>query len=84
MHLQSFQLMESQEHLVGNLFNFILGQLQVLNARCTLKGIRLYTVNLVTFQVEFHQVWQASKQAIRLDASQFIVVQKSAKIMEYI
>lgn len=67
--------MQSEEHFIRNFLYLILGQLQILNARCTLKGIRLNASQLVALQLQFNQMRQASKQAIRINASQFVVIE---------
>lgn len=79
LNSQCLQLMQSQKHLVRNLLNLILAQLQILYAWCTLEGVRLDASQLVPLQLQLNQVRQATEQSIRVDATQFVVVEQPEK-----
>lgn len=71
--------MQSQEHLVRYLLDLVLAQLQLLDVGCSLEGVGLDAGQLVALQFQLHQVRQATKEAIGTDASQFVVVEQTAK-----
>lgn len=75
--------MQSQKHLIGNLLNLILAQLQILYTGCTLEGVRLDASQLVALQLQLNQVRQATEQSIRVDATQFVVVEQPTKGIWY-
>lgn len=71
--------MQSQKHLIRYLLYLILAQLQILYAWGTLEGVRLDARQLVPLQLQLNQVRQTTEQSIRIDATQFVVVEQSAK-----
>lgn len=67
--------MQSQEHFIVDFGDFILRYEHILNLRCTFEGVRFDAGNLIATQIQFHKIWQSTKQTIRFDTAQFIIVQ---------
>lgn len=74
-YLQRLQLMQAQKHFIRNFAYLIFSQHQFLYTIRTLKGVRFNAGYVIAPQIEFNQMWQTSKETIRFDAAQFIVVQ---------
>lgn len=73
---QRLEIVQSQEHLVVNLRDPVLGQQKLGNLGRPLEGILLDTGNAVPPHVQLDQVRQPSKQTVRLDAHQLVIVEQ--------
>jgi len=70
---------QSQEHLVGDLLDLVLAQLELLDVGSSLEGVGLDAGQLVALQLQLDQMWQPTEEAIGTDASQFVVVEQTAE-----
>lgn len=65
--------MESEEHFIGDLVQSILGQLQIDYPGGALEGVRLDRLDLITLQVQFHEVRETAKESIGFYTCQLII-----------
>lgn len=68
--------MQPEEHLIVDLADLVLGQLQVLDLQRSLEGIRFDASNQIPAQIQLDEIRKTTEKSVGLDAHQLIVVQQ--------
>lgn len=69
--------MQSHKHFVVHFRHFVLADEHLLDLQSSVEGLRLNARDLIASQIQLDEVWQASKKAIGLDATELVVVQQA-------
>lgn len=71
--------MQSEEHLVVDFTNLILGQLKILDLQRSLERVRFDAGDQITAQIQLYQIGQTPEKSVGLDADQLVVVQQTIR-----
>lgn len=71
--------MQSEEHLVVDFTNLILGQLKILDLQRSLERVRFDARDQIAAQIQLHQIGQTPEKSVGLDADQLVVVQQTIR-----
>lgn len=69
--------METEKHFIVHFRHLVLAYQHFLNFESSLECTRFNSVDLIASQIQFDEIWQATKKSIGFNAAELVVIQQT-------